>query len=170
VFLLLCFTVQDMPRKIFLPTIFFLLANWVFSQQITRSTIGSIGSSMGNGTISVQQTAGQPSATSFIQKSNGAAVRQGFHQPYYMEMERNDLNAVIFPNPNNGHFSFQVDLPENSSFTYQLVDQQGKMVLSNVGSGNSLVEVAIQQPSIGMYHLQIVCGDLVSAFKINVIR
>jgi hypothetical protein len=86
--------------------LFFLLLSVVsikdsFSQQIVRSTIVSIGSSMGNGTITVQQTAGQPSATTFVKNENGSALRQGFHQPYYYEIERNDLNASIFPNPNN---------------------------------------------------------------------
>jgi hypothetical protein len=59
-----------MPRKIFISTIFFLLTNWAFSQQIIRSTIGSIGTSMGNGTITVQHTSGQLNAISFVQKSN----------------------------------------------------------------------------------------------------
>ena len=126
-----------------------------FSQQIVRSTIGSIGSSMGNGTVTVQQTAGQPSATTFVKNENGSALRQGFHQPYYYEIERNDLNAAIFPNPNNGQFSFQVDLLENESYNYVLLDQNGKEILKNLGFGNQLTEVSIEQPATGLYHLQI---------------
>jgi hypothetical protein len=147
-----------------------VFSNYNFSQQIVRSTIGSIGSSMGNGTVTVQQTAGQPSATSFIKNENGSALRQGFHQPYYYEIERNDLNASIFPNPNNGQFSFQVALNNDDSFDYQLIDQQGKIVLKNSNSGNNLIEVNIEQPSTGMYHLQIISGDKTSSFKINVIQ
>lgn len=75
-----------------------LLVNQFYAQQIVRSTIGSIGSSMGNRTITVQQTAGQPSATSFVKNEDGSALRQGFHQPYYNEIERNELNATIYPN------------------------------------------------------------------------
>lgn len=140
------------------------------SQQIVRSTIGSIGSSMGNGTVTVQQTAGQPSATTFVKNNDGSALRQGFHQPYYYEIERNDLNATIYPNPNNGQFSFQVAVDDNVAFDYQLVDQQGRSVLKNSGSGNNLIEVNIEQPATGMYHLQIVSGDKTSSFKINVIQ
>ena len=140
------------------------------SQQIVRSTIGSIGSSMGNGIVTVQQTAGQPSATSFVKNENGSALRQGFHQPYYYEIERNDLNATIYPNPNNGQFSFQVAVDENVAFDYQLLDQQGRSVLKNSGSGNNLIEVNIEQPATGMYHLQIISGDKTSSFKINVIQ
>jgi len=35
------------------------------AQQIVRSTIGSVGSSMSDGTILIQQTVGQPALTSF---------------------------------------------------------------------------------------------------------
>jgi hypothetical protein len=125
---------------------------------------------MSNGTITIQQTAGQPSVTSFVKNDDGATLRQGFHQPYYYEIERNDLNAAIFPNPNNGQFSFQVAVDENVAFDYQLMDQQGRSVLKNSGSGNNLIEVNIEQPATGMYHLQIVSGDKSSSFKINVIQ
>lgn len=141
-----------------------------FSQQIVRSTIGSIGSSMENGTVTVQQTAGQPSATTFVKNEDGSALRQGFHQPYYYEIERNDLNASIFPNPNNGQFSFQVDLLENESYDYIILDQAGKEILKNSGSGNSLTEVSIEQPATGLYHLQISSGKRISSFKISVIN
>jgi hypothetical protein len=142
----------------------------VQAQSIVRSTIGSIGSSMGNGTVTVQQTAGQPSATIYVKNDDGSALRQGFHQPYYYEIERNDLNATIYPNPNNGQFSFQVAVEEGVAFEYQLMDQQGRLVLKNSGNGNNLIEVNIEQPSTGMYHLQIVCSDKTSSFKINVIQ
>jgi hypothetical protein len=125
---------------------------------------------MGNGTVTVQQTAGQPSATTFVNNEDGSALRQGFHQPYYYEIERNDLNATIYPNPNNGQFSFQVDLQENESYNYVLLDQAGKEVLKNSGSGNQLTDVFIEQPATGLYHLQILSGNRISSFKISVIH
>ena len=149
---------------------FLLVFNSSFSQQIVRSTIGSIGSSMGNGVITVQQTAGQPSATTFVKNEDGSALRQGFHQPYYYEIERNDLNATIFPNPNNGQFSFQVNLEDNEPYNYVLFDQAGKEILKNTGLGNRLTEVSIEQPATGLYHLQITSGKRVSSFKISVIH
>ena len=157
-------------RNYLLFTLFILGSFSYFSQQIVRSTIGSIGSSMGNGTITVQQTAGQPSATSFVKNEDGSALRQGFHQPYYYEIERNDLNATIYPNPNNGQFSFQVDLSENESYNYVVLDQAGKEVLKNSAMGNQLAEVSIEQPATGLYHLQITSGKRISSFKISVIH
>lgn len=156
--------------KTLLYCFFFILVGNTFSQQIVRSTIGSIGSTMSNGTVTIQQTAGQPSATTFVKNEDGSALRQGFHQPYYYEIERNDLNATIFPNPNNGQFSFQVDLLENESYDYIILDQAGKEVFKNSGSGNQLTEVSIEQPATGLYHLQISSGKRISSFKISVIH
>ena len=147
-----------------------VLKNYNFSQQIVRSTIGSIGSSMANGTVTVQQTAGQPSATTFSKNENGSAIRQGVHQPYYYIIERNDLNATIYPNPNNGEFMFQVAIDESITFEYKLLDQQGRTVIQNIGNGNHLIEVKIDQPATGMYHLRIESGENTSSFKINVIQ
>jgi hypothetical protein len=105
-----------------------------------------------------------------VKNENGSALRQGFHQPYYYEIERNELSATIYPNPNIGQFSFQVAVDENVAFDYQLTDQQGRSVLKNSGTGNNLIEVNIEQPATGMYHLQIISGDKTSSFKINVIQ
>jgi hypothetical protein len=147
-----------------------MITSFSYSQTIVRSTIGSIGSSVENGTITIQQTAGQPSATTFVKNEDGSALRQGFHQPYYYEIERNDLNAMIYPNPNNGQFSFQVDLQENEFYNYVLLDQAGKEVLKNSGSGNQLTYISIEQPATGMFHLQISSGNRNSSFKISVIH
>lgn len=149
---------------------FSLFVSQFYAQEIVRSTIGAFGSSIGNGTISIQQTVGQPSATSFVKNEDGSALRQGFHQPYYYEIERNDLNATIYPNPNNGQFSFQVDLSENESYNYVVLDQAGKEVFKNIGNGNQLTEVLIEQPATGLYHLQISSGKRISSFKISVIH
>ena len=157
-------------KSIYILAFFTVGLSNVQAQSIVRSTLGALGSSMGNGTVTVQQTAGQPSATTYVKNDDGSALRQGFHQPYYYEIERNDLNATIYPNPNNGQFSFQVAVEEGVAFEYQLMDQQGRLVLKNSGNGNNLIEVNIEQPAKGMYHLQIVSGDEISSFKINVIQ
>jgi hypothetical protein len=148
--------------------LFFLFSQQALSQQIVRSTLGSIGSSMGNGTIMVQQTAGQPSATSFVKNEDGSALRQGFHQPYYIEAERNDLTATIYPNPNNGHFCFQVALQEDEQYAYVLLDQARKEIFKGSGLGNQLSEVSLEQAASSLYHLNITSGQRMSSFKIAV--
>jgi hypothetical protein len=87
-----------MTKILFFLLLFIVSIKGFYSQEIARSTIGAFGSSIGNGTISIQQTVGQPSATTFEKSDDGSSIRQGFHQPYYYEIERNELNATIYPN------------------------------------------------------------------------
>jgi hypothetical protein len=141
-----------------------------FSQKITRSTIGSFGSTASSNNVTIQQTAGQPSATSHINKNDGSGIRQGFHQAFYAHPEYNELNALIFPNPNNGTFSFQVDLANEEKFSYQLTDQTGRILINEQSNGNTLVPVNVNQPIAGMYHLFITSGGRSSSFKINIIH
>ena len=145
---------------------FILFCTSSLAQQIVRSTIGSIGSSISNGNIIIQQTAGQPSAISFTKNEDGSSIRQGFHQPFYFSVERNELNVKVFPNPNNGQFSFQADLLDDSNYDYLISDPQGKVILKNNASGNKIVDIKLDQPANGLYHLQIIKADKSSSFKI----
>lgn len=140
-----------------------------FSQTITRSSIGSFGSSVSNDGITIQQTLGQPSIVTNEINEEGTGLRQGFQQPIYFEVESNELNATLFPNPNNGQFSFQAELEESVSYSYELYDQSGKLLEQNTAFGNTIVPVSILNPSAGMYHLKLCSGNKKSAFKVNII-
>ena len=148
---------------------FVLLASFSFGQKIVRSTIGTIGSSSNYNGIIIQQSAGQPALTTNEKLENGAGLRQGFIQPIWYETESNDLSVILYPNPNQGDFSFQSDIAEDLNFDYEILDLQGKVVLRGKGLGQELVEVSIANPERGMYHLNIKTEDKTSAFKINVI-
>jgi hypothetical protein len=140
-----------------------------FSQQILRSTIGSIGSSMGNGTVTIQQTAGQPAVVG-NQKSENTGIRQGFVQPMYFEEEQNELNVLLYPNPNRGEFSFTVNENSDEQIDFMLFDQQGKILVENTTLPNQLTPISIENPSPGMYHLKVISGKRFSSFKVNVIQ
>ena len=148
---------------------FVLLASFSFGQKIVRSTIGAIGSSSNYNGIIIQQSAGQPALTTNEKSENGAGLRQGFIQPIWYETESNDLSVILYPNPNQGDFSFQADIAEDLNYDYEILDLQGKVVLRGKGLGNELVEVSILNPARGMYHLSVKTEDKTSAFKINVI-
>jgi hypothetical protein len=141
-----------------------------YGQIIARSAIGSFGSSTSNEKHLVQETAGQSSGINNSTQEKGSSFREGIHQPFYYEIERNDLNALIYPNPNNGQFSFIVDLPMNEVFDYNIIDQNGKIITSKNGQGNTAIPVSIEQTTSGMYYLKIVYSNQVSSFKINVIN
>ena len=154
-------------------TSFFLFACFFFqigySQTITRSSIGTFGSTTNNDGITIQQSVGQPSLVNNEINEEGTGLRQGFQQPIYFEIESNELNATLYPNPNNGQFSFQAELEESVSYTYELYDQNGKLLEKNTAFGNTIVPVSILNPSAGMYHLKLSSGNKKSAFKVNII-
>ena len=150
-------------------SLFILLASFSFGQKIVRSTIGAIGSSTNHNGIIIQQSVGQPALITNDKLSNGMGLRQGFIQPIWYETESNELNVIIYPNPNQGDFSFQVNIEEDVTYDYEILDHQGKLVLVGKEFGNVLVNVSINNPARGMYHLNLKTEDKTSAFKINVI-
>ena len=141
----------------------------LFSQKIVRSTIGTLGSSKNHHGIVLQQSAGQPALTSNEKLENGTGLRQGFIQPIWFETQTNELNVELFPNPNQGEFSFLLSQQDAQSFNYEILDQHGKCVLQKSGTSNQLLGVSIPNPARGMYHLNVFQADKKSSFKINVI-
>ena len=155
--------------KLLLLSSFVVLASFSFGQKIVRSTIGAIGSSSNQNGIIIQQSVGQPALTSNDKSEIGMGLRQGFIQPVCFETVSNDLNVILYPNPNQGDFSFQADIEEDETYDYEILDLQGKVVIRGQANGNELVEVSILNPARGMYHLNVSTEDKTSAFKINVI-
>jgi hypothetical protein len=151
---------------IFLLFIFSLTS---FSQLIMRSTIGAMGGSAKSETSIIQQTIGQPSATSFIHNSDGSAIRQGFHQPYLIEAIKKDINVNVYPNPNDGNFCFEI-LEENSApYQFQIIDQNGKLLNEGQARAKQKQEIRLGQVAQSIYFLKIFQGKQQSSFKINVI-
>jgi hypothetical protein len=140
-----------------------------FSQLIIRSTIGAMGGTAKNETSLIQQTIGQPSATSFIHNSDGFAIRQGFHQPYLIEAIKKDINVNIYPNPNDGNFCFEILEENNSPYQFQIIDQNGKLLYEGQATAKQKQDVRLGQVAQSIYFLKIVQGKQQSAFKINVI-
>ncbi len=139
------------------------------SQIITRSVIGSFGNTNSEFGLTLQQAVGQPSLVN-NEKVDEVGLRQGFQQPIYFIEEQNDLNVTLYPNPNQGEFSFIVEENSQIKLQFQLFDQQGKMILQGNTDSNILTPISIENPSPGMYHLKVADGVKVSSFKINVIQ
>lgn len=156
--------------KIFIT--FSILFSFIYNgnaQTIVRSTIGSIGSSSQTGEVFLQHSAGQPTLVG-NEKIENIGLRQGFIQPIQFIEEQNELDVTLFPNPNQGFFSFTVNQETNESFSYILFDQHGKLLLQSEALSNQLTPISIENPTTGMYHLKVSCGHRISSFKINVIH
>lgn len=139
------------------------------AQQISRSSISSSGMTEMKGGIIIQQSVGQPALVNHV-NVDGTGLRQGFQQPIYFIEEQNELNVRLYPNPNQGEFSFIVEEDTEIKLQYQLFDQQGKLIFQGKTDSNLLTPISIQQPTPGMYHLKISDGTNNSSFKVNVIQ
>lgn len=147
----------------------FILHLSIFSQQIVRSNIASFGNSTTNDGITLQQSVGQPALVNHV-NVEGTGLRQGFQQPISFIEEQNELKVTLYPNPNQGEFSFIVEEDTEIKLQYQLFDQQGKLIFQGKTDSNLLTPISIQQPSPGMYHLKVSDGTKNSSFKVNVIQ
>ena len=140
------------------------------AQEIVRSTIGSLSSTMTDEKFLIQQTTGQPSATISVKNEKGLLLKQGFNQPIFTVSNTNPLNAFIFPNPNSGSFQFQVDLLPHEPYNYLINDLQGKTISIGEGKGNFLQSITFAKPTSGMYLLHILSSNQSSSFRINIIH
>ena len=150
-------------------TLIFLVTPTINAQTLTRSVIGSFGNSTTNDGITLQQSVGQPALVNNV-NVDGTGLRQGFQQPISFIEEQNELNVTLYPNPNQGEFSFIVEEDTEIKLQYQLFDQQGKLIFQGKTDSNLLTPISIQQPSPGMYHLKVSDGTKNSSFKVNVIQ
>jgi hypothetical protein len=146
----------------------FCLSN-LKAQTIIRSAIGSIGYSGQNGEMFIQQTVGQASLVG-NEKTENTGLRQGFIQPIQFLEEQNELNVLLYPNPNQGEFSFVVNENSDERINYLLFDQNGKLLLQCETFTNQLTPISIVNPAPGIYHLKVNSGKRFSSFKVNVIQ
>ena len=115
----------------------------------------------------IQQTVGQASLVG-NEKTENTGLRQGFIQPIQFLEEQNELNVLLYPNPNQGEFSFVVNENSDEPINYLLFDQNGKLLLQRETFTNQLTPISIVNPAPGMYHLKVYSGKRFSSFKVNV--
>lgn len=155
--------------KFYFTSLIILITLCTQAQQIIRSTIGSVGSSMSDGTMLIQQTVGQPALTSFEKNDDGSAIRQGFHQPYFIEIIKKDIDVSIYPNPNNGEFFFEILDESTVPYQFQIFDQNGKILHEGKANSKEKQQVLLKHVAQSIYFLHVQQGKQQSSFKINVV-
>lgn len=116
----------------------------VHAQEIKRSSINSIGTSRSSENIRISQSVGQAGVTGTA-VSNSTTLRQGFQQPLILtsEDETREIQITVFPNPNNGEFTFLTNLADQEHFSYQIADAAGKILRKDNCVGGQRVEVQL---------------------------
>lgn len=115
-------------------------------QTIVRQVISPIGLSVNAAGNYISHTVGQPTPPGTTSGSK-VVLRQGFEQPPKAKAileKMQTVNLNIFPNPNNGAFYLTVETLEEVSYSFEIYDAIGKMIMLGDGVGN--VEKLINLP------------------------
>ncbi len=110
---------------------------------IQRSSINSFGSVVQKNNLRLSQSAGQPSNIGRMTDEENRFIQQGFQQPIYTSRIENEIELVIFPNPNNGYFSVQSNSWLEGNIKLRLYDSQGRLYFSHPYDSGRLFNVTI---------------------------
>jgi len=88
------------------------------------------------------------------------------------EIQKNKKETKVFPNPNNGNFTFEYELKNNESGTMNIIDITGKLVASYplVNTKNSLqINAKDLNNGVYLYHV-VVNGKTINTDKLVIIK
>lgn len=145
-------------------TVLFFIINITFSQEV----ISSGGDFYNNINGSVSFTIGEP----VIETLSGASniLTQGFNQTKLTINEIviqpvSDYEITVFPNPSV--YSFTIKKNNSTELSYQLFDEGGKLVKSDILTGSETI-IAMENLSSSIYFLRISnSASEIKTFKIE---
>ncbi|MBL4652662.1 MAG: T9SS type A sorting domain-containing protein [Flavobacteriales bacterium] len=134
------------------------LSNESEAQTIQRQSIGSLGGSLSDKEVTIQQTVGQPYSTNTYY-SEEVGNRPGFQQPSKFKLESSqstfkDLVLGVYPNP--AAYSITIESSEVvSGATLQIVDVNGKQILTKNIDGVNTYNIDCSSWTNGAYFITI---------------
>lgn len=121
------------------------------AQSIVRSNINAIGAVQRSGSLVLSQSIGQPSNTAVFE--NHEYLRQGFQQASAQHFRSDNIQITLFPNPNNGNFSFMIE-GNKEALSYSIIDVQGRSIRSkNKINDTTNAQVRLNNLAAGIYLL-----------------
>jgi len=135
-----------MKTKVVISVVVCFLALSLSSQTIVRQVISPIGVSTNAAGNYISHTVGQPTPPGTASTSK-VVLRQGFEQPPKSKAIIDKPESVylnIFPNPNNGAFYLTVETTTEVSYTFEMYDAIGKLIM--LGDGTTNLEKFINLP------------------------
>ena len=145
----------------------FILSLTSFSasaQQIVRPTIGALGSSNSNGTITIQSSGGQVATEN--KTNEGTTIGQGAIQPVIIYQEADDLDAIVYPNPTSDMVILSFDQPQSKEISVSIVNMKGEVVYNNKEVIYREKQIDLTDFKAGTYVLDLRSGGMSSSFKI----
>lgn len=128
-----------------------------FAQSIIRSNISTFGSQFSNENFAISQTVGQSSNTSVL-VNDKMSFRQGFQQPIHSISKKDVnklLNGTLYPNPNNGIFTLNVELLKGETYEFDIFNYMGAKVYEDMALNNVKKNVNVSHLAAGVYLIRI---------------
>ncbi|NBX81421.1 MAG: T9SS C-terminal target domain-containing protein [Flavobacteriales bacterium] len=152
---------------------FFLVAtrlSTIFSQKILREVIGSSGNSGKTNGLALQATVGQSSLVSSEKINDYLFLSQGFNKSRFVSKKIDDWEVFLFPNPNNGNFSFSTTLNMEEKIDFSIYDAAGRLIQIGNGYGQEKINVNLQNAVAGIYFMRVSTYYYSITLKIDVIQ
>jgi len=101
------------------------------------------------------------------------SVNEGVQQVYDIipvgnKENTNGINLTMFPNPTSGNFTLAIKSPDQSIFSYQILDMQGKLLFTKEINSPEM-GISISELPVANYILNVLnsANQLVQSFKIS---
>jgi hypothetical protein len=146
------------------------------AQSLSPSVLSSSGSYFEAGSFSLSTTIGEPLTETLTNSNN--ILTQGFQQPDYTVISNIEeaylpqLNIKVYPNPADKQLYMLVSTKENANAYLTLTDIQGKTILQETITYNSLKSIDISALAQGSYMLihQSEQGKIISTHQIQKVK
>lgn len=153
-------------KKLKASVLFLIFTGAGYAQEATTSAGGDAGSSTGTVSYSIGQI------TYETYSGINGSVAQGVQQPYEImavvgiEMKEIQLELSAYPNPATHYLTLKVENYTTTNLTFQLIDMEGKLILSDAVT-SELTQIPMSQLPIASYFLSVNSGEqLIKNFKI----
>lgn len=151
--------------------ILLLLSTKSSAQSLERQSLSSMGASMCSDGIILRQTVGQSSNT-YLFIGNGAMLRQGFQQPFFVfdYVDGNEhIDFTVFPNPTDGQITIALAEPI-VSYNIRIESLMGSLVKKTDNQTFMVNEIDLYGLLPGIYFITIQSGGRVGTKKIVLTR
>lgn len=152
--------------------ILLVISTRAFGQSHAPVLVTGAGDSFKNDYVEVEWSIGEVLTETYFNDTN--SLTQGFHQPEYDVVAavddtlKSDFEVRVFPNPTSEVIDLRVTGKTSQTLTYELIDLQGKVLLSRSISDLS-GQINVSGLSQNIYLLKVLAegGKLITSFKIQ---
>ncbi len=130
-------------RKIYLVMFLLLFYNSIYSQSISKQVIAAAGKTQTNSNLKISWTIGEPVVG--LMTAGGSQIANGYYQALNLTLlstdESDEIREInVYPNPSTQ--SIYVSHPNLDKFQFQIIDVNGKQIISGILENNAPLDIS----------------------------